>query len=88
MRETTVRIGGHNVRLIFLNTAVIGTGAAGFNAADRLWQYGQKDIAILTEHINAGTSRNTGSDKQTYYKLSLSGDDPDSVRALAQVLFV
>ncbi|MEA5051290.1 MAG: FAD-binding protein [Oscillospiraceae bacterium] len=87
MRETTVTIGGRSVRLYTLNTAVIGTGAAGFNAADRLWQYGQKDIAIITEHINAGTSRNTGSDKQTYYKLSLSGDDPDSVRALAGVLF-
>lgn len=87
MHETTITIGRNKLRLITLNTAVIGTGAAGFNAADRLWQYGQKDIAIITEHIKGGTSRNTGSDKQTYYKLSLSGDDPDSVRALADVLF-
>lgn len=34
-----------------------------------------------------GTSRNTGSDKQTYYKLTLSGDGPDSVREMAQTLF-
>lgn len=87
MHKTTISIDGNRIGLITLNTAVIGTGAAGFNAADRLWQYGQKDIAIITEHIKSGTSRNTGSDKQTYYKLSLSGDEPDSVRALAKVLF-
>lgn len=34
-----------------------------------------------------GTSRNTGSDKQTYYKLGLSGDSPDSVRKMADNLF-
>ena len=34
-----------------------------------------------------GTSRNTGSDKQTYYKLTLSGGDPDSVRDMADTLF-
>ena len=34
-----------------------------------------------------GTSRNTGSDKQTYYKLSLSGSESDSVRKMAQPLF-
>jgi len=33
-----------------------------------------------------GTSRNTGSDKQTYYKLSLCGDEGDSVREMAKTL--
>lgn len=70
-----------------LNTLIVGTGAAGLNAADSLHRLGQLDIAILTEGVNMGTSRNTGSDKQTYYKLSLEGDSPDSVRALAQTLF-
>ena len=42
---------------------------------------------MVTEHRLSGTSRNTGSDKQTYYKLSLAGDTPDSVRDLAGVLF-
>lgn len=65
---------------------VIGTGAAGYNAACRLKQFG-KDVAIVTEGVNTGTSRNTGSDKQTYYKLGLSGDRPDSVRSMAQNLF-
>ena len=34
-----------------------------------------------------GTSRNTGSDKQTYYKLSLCGGDGDSVREMADTLY-
>ena len=65
---------------------VIGTGAAGYSCACRLKQAGV-DVAIVTEGINIGTSRNTGSDKQTYYKLGLSGDAPDSVRAMAKNLF-
>ncbi len=69
------------------NTIVIGTGAAGYNAAVRLHQYGQTDIAIVTDFITAGTSRNTGSDKQTYYKLTLSGLEPDSVGEMANTLF-
>ena len=69
------------------NTCIVGSGAAGYNAADRLWQYGQKDILLISENINAGTSRNTGSDKQTYYKLTLSSDTPDSVYEMANTLF-
>lgn len=87
MNETSFALHGYKLKIISLNTAVIGSGAAGFNAADRLWQYGQRDIAVVTEGVNMGTSRNTGSDKQTYYKLSLAGEDGDSVTALAKVLF-
>ena len=70
-----------------VNTCIVGSGAAGFNAADRLWQYGQKDILLISEDIKAGTSRNTGSDKQTYYKLTLSSGTPDSIREMASTLF-
>ena len=70
-----------------VNTCIVGSGAAGFNAADRLWQYGQKDILLISEDIKAGTSRNTGSDKQTYYKLTLSSDTPDSIYEMAGTLF-
>lgn len=77
----------NDIKIISLNTVIVGTGASGFNSADRLFSYGQKDIAIVTDHILAGTSRNTGSDKQTYYKLTLSGDEPDSVLSLAENLF-
>lgn len=65
---------------------VIGTGAAGYNAAIRLTEFGV-NCAVVTEGVNCGTSRNTGSDKQTYYKLGLSGDSPDSVHKMAQNLF-
>lgn len=70
-----------------VETIVVGSGAAGFNAADELCRLGFRDLAILTEGVECGTSRNTGSDKQTYYKLSLSGADPDSIHSLAEDLF-
>lgn len=87
MKEERIRVGDVSLREYQLNTVVVGTGAAGYNCADRLYSYGQKDIAIVTEGVNRGTSRNTGSDKQTYYKLTLSGNDSDSVREMAQTLF-
>lgn len=65
---------------------VIGSGAAGFNAANRIREMG-KTVAIITENVNCGTSRNTGSDKQTYYKLGLAGNSLDSVRTMAENLF-
>jgi succinate dehydrogenase/fumarate reductase flavoprotein subunit len=64
--------------IVSLNTLIIGSGAAGLNAAVRLHEYGQTDIAVITDRFGAGTSANSGSDKQTYYKLSLAGDLPDS----------
>ena len=76
-----------NIKIIKKNTFVIGSGAAGLNAADRLYSFGQHDIAVITEGLEKGTSRNTGSDKQTYYKLNLSGADADSVVAMAETLF-
>ena len=69
------------------HTLIIGSGCAGYLAAERLYDMGVRDIAILTEGRLMGTSRNTGSDKQTYYKLSLCGGDGDSVREMAQTLF-
>ena len=68
-------------------TLVIGSGCAGYGAADCLWNRGIKNIAVLTENRVAGTSRNTGSDKQTYYKMSLSGNEGDCPMFMAQTLF-
>ena len=87
MRESSITVNNMKIPVISVNTAVVGSGAAGFNSADRLYKEGQRDIVIVTEHVNAGTSRNTGSDKQTYYKLTLSGGDSDSVREMASTLF-
>ena len=74
-------------RFYLYNTIVVGSGAAGFNAADRLYSYGQTSCAIVTNGVNLGTSRNAGSDKQTYYKLSLAGEEHDSVAEMARDLF-
>ena len=69
-----------------IRTVVVGSGCAGLNAADTLAALGERDVAVVTENLLSGTSRNTGSDKQTYYKLSLAGDDPDSVGDMAKTL--
>ncbi len=87
MNKTIFCINGINLPVIVLDIAVIGSGCAGFNAADWLYTFGRKNIAIITEGVNMGTSRNTGSDKQTYYKLSLASDGEDSVAQMAADLF-
>ena len=69
-----------------VHTLVVGSGAAGFNAALSLYSEGVRDIALVCEGINVGTSRNTGSDKQTYYKLGMCGA-ADSPRDMAQDIF-
>ena len=87
MNETTTIFNGVKVKKITLDALVIGTGAAGYNAALRLDDYGVKDTAIVTEGVKMGTSRNTGSDKQTYYKMNLCADYPDSPKAMAEDFF-
>lgn len=70
-----------------LNTLVIGSGASGLAAALRLKSLGVNDILLLSEGLKRGTSINTGSDKQTYYKLGVYGSEPDSPQLLAKTLF-
>lgn len=59
------------------DTVIVGTGCAGYNCADWLYTLGRRDLAIVTRGRLSGASRNTGSDKQTYYKLSLASGMPD-----------
>ena len=87
MENEIFRAGNCTAKVVRCNTAIVGSGAAGLNAAARLWQLGQRDIVLVTANRVGGTRRNTGSDKQTYYKLTLSGGDPDSVREMADTLF-
>ena len=75
-----------NVFLTY-DAIVIGTGAAGYNVAIQIAKGGKKRVAMVTEGVHSGTSRNTGSDKQTYYKLGLGGNAEDSVRKMAGDLF-
>jgi succinate dehydrogenase/fumarate reductase flavoprotein subunit len=87
MGNEIIEIGNYSVTYFSVNTLVIGSGAAALNAAVSLRSMGQEDILIATAGWGEGTSNNAGSDKQTYYKLSLSGDMPDSVIDMARDLF-
>ncbi|MCK4966570.1 FAD-binding protein, partial [bacterium] len=87
MVKDEVTINGIGFPLYSVNTLVIGSGAASLNTAVNLYEKGVKDIVIVTDCWGGGTSNNTGSDKQTYYKLSLSGDLPDSPIEMGRDLF-
>lgn len=74
------------------NTVIVGSGAAGYNAAHTLAVLEQMNpknhtLAIVTEGVMMGTSRNTGSDKQTYYKVSTTASKPDCALDMAEDLF-
>jgi succinate dehydrogenase/fumarate reductase flavoprotein subunit len=73
--------------LTWVHTLVIGSGAAGLNAAVQLCANGIEDVLIITEGLQMGTSINTGSDKQTFYKLSLYGSDADAPALMAETYF-
>ncbi|MDY7108915.1 MAG: FAD-binding protein [Planctomycetota bacterium] len=81
------RIGDAVFAVHSVNTLVVGSGAAGLNAALQLRRRGQCDVAIVTECWGAGASFEAGSDKQTYYKLALAHDLDDSPYRMAEVLF-
>ena len=82
-----MRIAGVDVEVIRAKVVVVGTGSAGYCSADRLTMLGVDSVVMVTDKIHAGTSRNAGSDKQTYYKLTLSGGGEDSVADMAETLF-
>jgi len=92
MMETDILISaflGKDTKFVIhkVHTLVIGSGAAGLNAAIALHANGIQDTLILTEGLQMGTSINTGSDKQTYYKLSMCGAESDSPHAVAEALY-
>ena len=70
-----------------VDAIVVGSGAAGYAAACRIARDGRKSVCLVTEGVLAGTSRNTGSDKPTYYKLNLGAYPEDSVGRMAEDLF-
>ncbi len=84
MREDTVN---GSIPLTWVHTLVVGSGAAGLNAAVQLRVNGIEDILIVTEGVQKGTSINTGSDKQTYNKLGLCGAGADSPVAMAETYY-
>jgi succinate dehydrogenase/fumarate reductase flavoprotein subunit len=87
MQSATASIHGIQFPVYSVNTLIIGSGAAALKAALTLHERGQRDLVIVTEKWGGGASNNSGSDKQTYYKLSLSGAAPDSPLDMAKDLF-
>ena len=87
MKEDVMDVKGISVPMHWVHTLVIGSGAAGLNAAVQLRAGGVEDVTILTEGLDMGTSINTGSDKQTYYKLSMCGEDADAPSIMAETYF-
>ena len=84
-----ITIKGNRVPLYRTGVAIVGTGAAALNAAlsvknDPEYKGG---LLVLTEGMNMGTSRNTGSDKQTYYKLATGINTPDCAANMAKDYF-
>ncbi|NLF19498.1 MAG: FAD-binding protein [Lentisphaerae bacterium] len=75
------------VTVISVNTVIVGAGAAGLRCAEALYDLGQRDLAVVFDHLGHGTSIDAGSDKQTYYKIGLFGDEPDSPMDFARSLF-
>jgi succinate dehydrogenase/fumarate reductase flavoprotein subunit len=91
VRDETVNVTGPagpiSLPLTWVHTLVIGSGAAGLNAAVQLRANGVDDVLIVTEGLQMGTSINTGSDKQTYYKLSMHGRESDAPALMAESYF-
>ena len=87
MTQDRLSAGGREIPVRRVHTLVVGSGAAALAAADRLHQFGVTDLAVVTEDLAGGTSRNTGSDKQTYYKLATASKTPDSPYQMAEALY-
>jgi succinate dehydrogenase/fumarate reductase flavoprotein subunit len=87
MLATHIEIAGlTHVPVYVTPNLIVGSGAAGLNCAEHLAELGQPCV-IVTDCLGGGTSNNCGSDKQTYYKLGVFGDVPDSPLDFAQSLF-
>ena len=87
MKMIDLKVGKQTVSVTRVHSLVIGSGAAGLNAAVQLRNQGIDDVLIVTEGLKMGTSINTGSDKQTYYKSAMCGNDLDAPLAMAKNFF-
>ncbi len=74
----------NSISVTRVHTLIIGSGAAGLNAALQLHRKGVKELLMITEGLQMGTSINTGSDKQTYYKLAMCGTEADAPGIMAE----
>lgn len=87
MKRENIQIGDYKLPLYTAHNLVIGSGAASLNAAVHLDALGENGVLVVTNDLGGGISNNAGSDKQTYYKLSISGESRDSPREMAKTYF-
>ncbi|HPO07160.1 MAG TPA: FAD-binding protein [bacterium] len=82
------------IPLYHINTLIVGSGAAGLNCAEYVFRYLEErgtanprdHVAIATNFLGGGTSNNSGSDKQTYYRLNVLGGTADCPLDFAKTL--
>lgn len=91
--RSSADLNGLSIPVYSLNTVIVGSGAAGLNCACRLFRELEEmgienpadHLALVTRGIGLGTSNNSGSDKQTYYKMG-TGGEPDRPTDFADTL--
>ncbi len=83
-QQTTLTVEGLTLPVYRTGALVVGSGAASLSCAVHLHRKGCEDLLIVTDNRNGGTSRNTGSDKQTYYRLSDACKVPDSPYSMVE----
>ena len=89
-----VHFGNLKVTTHRYHTVIVGAGAAGMNCAVHLCEFlGRQGVArpgdcvaVVTAGVGLGASRQSGSDKQTYYKMGTSPDVADSAESFAASL--
>ncbi|MFW6189236.1 MAG: FAD-binding protein [Planctomycetota bacterium] len=94
IERSQIELEGLTLPVHRLNTAVVGSGAAGLNCAARLFREMEETgvvnpaerVAVVTAGMGSGTSHNSGSDKQTYYKLGMRGEQGDTAAEFAETL--
>jgi len=94
IHKQTAFFDGIKLPLYCLNSVVVGSGAAGLACAERLVrELGEvgianpaDEVALITQGLGLGTSNNSGSDKQTYYRLAPIAAERDSPLDFAQTL--
>ena len=85
MQQTYLKTqNGWQIPVYSCGLCVVGSGAAAWNGAHTARVEKDIPVYLVTEGVNMGTSRNTGSDKQTYYKQSTTALHADSPLEMAQ----
>ena len=65
MEQKKQMLGGWELPVTTVDTVVIGSGCAGLNAADSLYDLGCRDLLLVTEGWHRGTPGHTASRRQS-----------------------